>query len=122
MVHPRGVSCQYVLFAVIEHISLVSDRGHYVAYINVMLKDVWYKFNDDTVTRADKEDFKRALRKSYLTIWIRDDMTAKEEAGLIKHETIVVDRKAAQKAFQRAKDMGLLSKPRREPKQQPKTD
>jgi ubiquitin C-terminal hydrolase len=72
---------KYDLFAIIEHRSLVSHRGHYVAYINLNLKNQWYLFDDWTVEPATDADFLRALRKSYITVWIRQDGVARSAVG-----------------------------------------
>jgi hypothetical protein len=72
---------KYDLFAIIEHRSLVSHRGHYVAYINLNLRNQWYLFDDWTVQPATDEDSQRALRKAYITVWIRHDRVARSAVG-----------------------------------------
>jgi ubiquitin C-terminal hydrolase len=77
----NGQRAYYDLFAIIEHQGLVSHHGHYVAYINLGLRNRWYLFDDWTVEPATDKDFQRALKQSYITFWIRQDRDAREAVG-----------------------------------------
>jgi hypothetical protein len=74
-------SAQYDLFAMIVHQGLVVQNGHYVAYINLNLKDRWYLFDDETVVPVSDVEFQKALRQSYMTFWIHRNRDAHDAIG-----------------------------------------
>ncbi|BAF06299.2 Os01g0771400, partial [Oryza sativa Japonica Group] len=57
----RRVRNLYTLHSVLVH-SGGGHGGHYYAFIRPALSDIWYKFDDERVT---KEDMKRALEEQY---------------------------------------------------------
>ncbi|PKA50906.1 Ubiquitin carboxyl-terminal hydrolase 12 [Apostasia shenzhenica] len=57
----RSVRNLYTLHSVLVHSGGVHG-GHYYAFIRPTLSDLWYKFDDERVT---KEDMKRALEEQY---------------------------------------------------------
>ncbi|XP_062207010.1 ubiquitin C-terminal hydrolase 13-like isoform X2 [Phragmites australis] len=57
----RSVRNLYTLHSVLVHSGGVNG-GHYYAFIRPTLQDLWYKFDDERVT---KEDMKRALEEQY---------------------------------------------------------
>ncbi|XP_010525313.1 PREDICTED: ubiquitin carboxyl-terminal hydrolase 12-like [Tarenaya hassleriana] len=48
----KNVQNRYILQSVLAHVGDV-NAGHYYAFIRPTLSDEWYKFDDETMTRAD---------------------------------------------------------------------
>jgi ubiquitin carboxyl-terminal hydrolase 8 len=49
------VNTNYELYAVTKHIG-TTDFGHYYAYTKCILDDLWYKCDDDTITKVSEDD------------------------------------------------------------------
>ena len=58
----KGVNSKYKLYGVISHIGSV-EYGHYIAYLNLGLKDIWYEYNDSAVVMVGK---KKPLDNAYI--------------------------------------------------------
>lgn len=54
----------YELFSIMIH-SGSATGGHYYAYIKDFEKDQWYNFNDEKVTKLDRQDIYKAFGTSY---------------------------------------------------------
>lgn len=54
----------YELFSIMIH-SGSATGGHYYAYIKCFETDQWYNFNDEKVTKLDRNDIKKAFGTSY---------------------------------------------------------
>lgn len=55
---------KYELFSIMIH-SGSATGGHYYAYIKCFETDQWYNFNDEKVTKLDKNDISKAFGTSY---------------------------------------------------------
>ena len=55
---------KYELFSIMIH-SGSATGGHYYAYIKCFESDQWYNFNDEKVTKLDKNDITKAFGTSY---------------------------------------------------------
>ena len=53
----KGVNSKYKLYGMVSHIGSV-NFGHYIAYLNIGLKDQWYEFKDSEVTMIGKVTFR----------------------------------------------------------------
>jgi ubiquitin C-terminal hydrolase len=56
-------STKYELFSIMIH-SGSATGGHYYAYIKCFETDQWYNFNDERVTKLDRQDIKKAFGTS----------------------------------------------------------
>ncbi len=57
---------KYELFSIMIH-SGSATGGHYYAYIKCFETDQWYNFNDERVTKLDRQDIKKAFGTSNST-------------------------------------------------------
>jgi len=120
----------YVLHSVLTQMGSV-QYGHYIAYIRPDLKEQWYKFDDDMVTKCPVEEalesnFGGAMEGSnrishsnaYMLVYVREtpemhktyardaDEVPRHLAEYFKHEEVEAERRSVQ-ATERAKYFNL---------------
>jgi hypothetical protein len=78
---PNGAN--YKLFAIVQHIGLTAEKGHYVAFIDIKMEGKWYLFDDATVEEVKTERIRREVKQAYLTFWIRHDRVAYGSVGFL---------------------------------------
>lgn len=57
----KGKKIIYNLRAVLQHFGKSAHSGHYVAQIKDADKNIWFKFNDETVGQIDTKHFRKTL-------------------------------------------------------------
>ena len=48
----KNTGCMYALFGVVTHIGGNGSSGHFIAYCKSPLNKIWYRYNDDCVSRV----------------------------------------------------------------------
>lgn len=57
----NGSKVLYRLRAVLQHFGKSAHSGHYVAQIKDVKRNLWFKFNDESVRQLDTKNFRKAL-------------------------------------------------------------
>ena len=52
---------KYELIGVVMHYGESGDSGHFIAYCKCKLDNIWYKYNDSIVTKADINELYTAV-------------------------------------------------------------
>jgi hypothetical protein len=81
---PEGESsngANYKLFAIVQHIGLTAEEGHYVAFIDIKMEGKWYLFDDAVVEEVRTHQMKNEVKQAYLAFWIRYDKIAYLSVG-----------------------------------------
>lgn len=94
----NGSKVVYRLRAVLQHFGKSAHSGHYVAQIKDVKKNLWFKFNDESVVQLDTKNFRKALDNLDI---VNDDEVCIIEPGVTKEVTRVKegDRLSSENAY-----------------------